>query len=226
MPSVEYRLSEGVILSMTYSIHLEAIHTFLNCETPTAWVDAALVNLDVLLIDHAHCEKKAASTALSFIYRYPNKTHLLQQMSRFAREELRHFEKVLSIMSKRSIVYQYLEPSRYASGLRTVVRSEEPAKLIDQLIIGAFIEARSCERFAKLVPYLDDGLARFYEGLLSSEARHFQGYLNLAEAAAGLAFDITARIEEIAILESSLISSTDPQFRFHSGVPPKTPPDG
>ena len=196
---------------------IEIINSFLYCETPEKWIEAALANLDILLIDHAHCEKKAASTALSFIYRYPDKPNLLHQMSRFAREELRHFEKVLSLMEKLSISYQHLSPSRYASKLIQHARQSEPEKLIDHLIIGAFIEARSCERFAKLVPHLNSEIAKFYSGLLASEARHFMGYLNLAGEIA--ACDIDDRIDKFAAVEAELISSSDTHFRFHSGVP-------
>ena len=198
-------------------VDLSAINDFLPCETPDAWIASALDNQDLMLIDHAHCEKKAASTALSLMYRYVDRPGLLRKMSRLAREELRHFEQVLAIMKKRGIVYGHLSPSRYASGLRKGVREADPARLVDVLIVGAFIEARSCERFAKLAPHLDDELQDFYASLLKSEARHFQDYLRLAEQAADT--DISDRVAAFAEREQALIEAPDGEFRFHSGPP-------
>jgi tRNA-(ms[2]io[6]A)-hydroxylase len=194
---------------------LQEIHNFLPCQTPQQWIDNALANQDLMLIDHAHCEKKAASTALSLMYRYVDNTDLLNKMSRLAREELRHFEQVLAIMKKRGVDYCHLTPARYAAGLRQEVRSEDPGRLVDVLIVGAIIEARSCERFAALAPFLDEKLADFYTSLLKSEARHYQDYLTLAEQAAGE--PIAARVEDFLALERALIEDPDQEFRFHSG---------
>ncbi len=193
------------------------IETFLACSTPDAWVAEALRQPEILLIDHAQCEKKAASFALSMLYRYPDRTDLLQKMSRLAREELRHFEQVLRFIAARGYQYGHLSPSRYAGGLRVPIRTVEPEHLIDSLIVGAFIEARSCERFAKLAPHLDPELGKFYSGLLASEARHFQDYLLLAQSYS--AEDITPRLACFAALEAKLISTPDTEFRFHSGLP-------
>lgn len=194
---------------------LDAIHDFLPCRTPERWIENALGNQDLMLIDHAHCEKKAASTALSLMYRYVDNTELLNKMSRLAREELRHFEQVLAIMKKRGVTYDHLTPARYAAGLRQEVRSEDPGRLVDVLIVGAIIEARSCERFAALAPYLDDKLADFYNSLLKSEARHYQDYLTLAETAAGEPID--ERVAAFLAIEQKLIEEPDTEFRFHSG---------
>src|SRR6056297_1222004 len=194
---------------------LQEIHDFLPCRTPQQWIDNALANQDLMLIDHAHCEKKAASTALSLIYRYVDNTDLLNRMSRLAREELRHFEQVLAIMQKRGVDYCHLTPARYAAGLRQEVRSEDRGRLVDVLIVGAIIEARSCERFASLAPFLDEKLADFYTSLLKSEARHYQDYLMLAEQAAGES--IEARVGDFLALERALIEEPDTEFRFHSG---------
>lgn len=194
---------------------LNAIHEFLPCRTPPRWIENALANQELMLIDHAHCEKKAASTALSLMYRYVDNTDLLNKMSRLAREELRHFEQVLAIMKKRGVTYDHLTPARYAAGLRKEVRAEDPGRLVDVLVVGAIIEARSCERFAALAPHLDDKLAEFYNGLLKSEARHYQDYLTLARQAAGGSID--DRIEVFLGIEKSLIESPDTEFRFHSG---------
>lgn len=194
---------------------LTAIHDFLPCRTPQRWIENALANQDLMLIDHAHCEKKAASTALSLMYRYVDNTDLLNRMSRLAREELRHFEQVLAIMKKRGVRYDHLTPARYAAGLRKEVRAEDPGRLVDVLIVGAIIEARSCERFAALAPHLDDKLSDFYNGLLKSEARHYQDYIALAEQAAGGPVD--DRIGIFLELEKQLVESPDTEFRFHSG---------
>src|SRR5210317_1882353 len=200
---------------MTDIAHIQA---FLACSTPTAWIDAALENQALLLVDHANCEKKAASTALNLMYRYVEHPVLLSKLSRLAREELRHFEQVIAIMAKRGIAYPQLSASRYAGELRKAVRGNEPDRLVDTLLVGAVIEARSCERFAALVPVLDTALAEFYASLLKSEARHYSDYLQLAQKLAPEA-DIKSRLQELLVLESELIESPDPEFRFHSGVP-------
>lgn len=194
---------------------LQEIHDFLPCRTPQKWIENALANQDLLLIDHAHCEKKAASTALSLMYRYVDNSDLLNKMSRLAREELRHFEQVLAIMNKRGVEYGHLTPARYAAGLRQAVRAEDPGRLVDVLIVGAIIEARSCERFAALAPFLDDKLADFYNSLLKSEARHYQDYLKLAMQANGGPVD--ERVGEFLAIEKELIEAPDSEFRFHSG---------
>ncbi len=196
----------------------EAIHQFLLCETPQAWVDVALKQQSLMLIDHANCEKKAASTALNLMYRYIDNYDLLNKMSRLAREELRHFEQVIAIMKKRDIAYEPVSASRYAAELRKPIRTFEPARLVDTLIVGAIIEARSCERFEKIAPRLDDELQAFYLSLLKSESRHFQDYLTLAKKASEKEA-IDERVEFFLDLEASLIQSADSEFRFHSGVP-------
>ncbi|WP_204123563.1 tRNA-(ms[2]io[6]A)-hydroxylase [Pseudomonas sp. 008] len=200
---------------------LPEVHEFLGCRTPDAWVEAALSQQDVMLIDHKNCEFKAASTALSMIAKYGAHSDLVIMMSRLAREELVHHEQVLRLMKKRKIEWRPLSASRYASGLRAVVRSHEPVKLVDTLVVGAIIEARSCERFEALVPHLDDELGRFYFGLLKSEARHFQGYLKLAYQY-GDAADVDRVIEKVRTVEAGLIDSQDSEFRFHSGIPTLT----
>jgi len=195
---------------------LLAIKNFLACDTPDAWIENALENLDLLLIDHANCEKKAASTAMNLMYRYVDNFELLNKMSRLAREELRHFEQVLEIMQARGIAYPQISASRYAAELRRPIRNSEPGKLVDTLIVGAIIEARSCERFAKLAPFLDAPLQKFYSSLLKSEARHYQDYLGLAQQASGPE-DITGRVTEFLKREQALILQPDTEFRFHSG---------
>lgn len=199
-------------------MNLPEIHDFLGCRTPAAWVEAALADQETLLIDHKNNEYKAASTAMALIAKYNTRLDLINFMSRLAREELVHHEQVLRIMKKRRVPLRAVSAARYASGLRKVVRNHEPAKLVDTLVVGAFIEARSCERFEALVPHLDEELGKFYFGLLKSEARHYQGYLKLAYQY-GEAADVDAVIETVRGVERELIESTDEKFRFHSGVP-------
>jgi len=195
----------------------EELLAFLPCETPSAWVDAALADLDTLLIDHANCEKKAAATAMHLLYRHVDKSDLLVTMARLAREELLHFQQVVNLLDERGVVYRRLSPSRYAAGLREHIRHEEQGGLLDILLIGALVEARSCERFARLVPALDDGLARFYKGLVRSESRHFRDYLELARRYGG--DRVESRLGFLRDVERELVLSTDSELRFHSGVP-------
>lgn len=197
---------------------------FLYGKTPDAWCEQAAQQLDILLIDHAHCEKKAASTALNLMYRYPEQPDLIYRLSRFAREELRHFEQVLKIMQSRGIALKHLAPARYAGRLHRAISQQEPLRLIDTLLVSALIEARSCERFRAVIPYLDDELAKFYRGLLSSEERHFTTYLAMAkDFALQAGIDIETRIRVLAELENQLIQTPDEQFRFHSGKPVTQP---
>jgi len=194
------------------------IDAFLGCPTPDAWIEAALADQETLLIDHKNCEFKAASTALSLIAKYNTHLDLINMMSRLAREELVHHEQVLRLMKRRGVPLRPVSAGRYASGLRRLVRAHEPVKLVDTLVVGAFIEARSCERFAALVPHLDEELGRFYHGLLKSEARHYQGYLKLAHTYGDEA-DIARRVELVRAAEVELIQSPDQELRFHSGIP-------
>lgn len=197
-----------------------SIASFLDVATPDAWVDEAVGRIPEMLLDHANCELKAASTALGFLYRYPDRAALAQRMSRLAREELRHFEQVRAIMDDMDIAFGRLTASRYAGRLRDAVRDNEPDRLLDLLLVGALIEARSCERFARIAPKLPQPLAKFYRGLLASEARHFEHYIALARAeSAENGADIDARLDELKSLEAALVTEADAQFRFHSGPP-------
>ncbi len=188
----------------------------LSCATPQSWFDAACNDLPTLLIDHANCEKKAAGTALSLLYRYVDKPRLLRRMSRLAREELRHFEQVLAMLAALGITYEHLTPSRYARSMRALIRTSEPHRLIDTLIVGAIVEARSCERFAGLATRLDGRLGDFYRRLVTSEARHCENYLELAGDCAGSVED---RMPVFVDCDRDLVLSADPELRFHSGVP-------
>jgi tRNA-(ms[2]io[6]A)-hydroxylase len=152
------------------------------------------------------------------MHRYVERAELLDKMSRLAREELRHFEQVLKLMRSRKIDYAPLTASRYAQGLHKGVRKQEPGRLVDTLIVGALIEARSCERFARLAPYLAPELKAFYESLLKSEARHFNDYLTLAKPLCDAQM-FEKRLAYFRGLEADLVQSPDAEFRFHSGPP-------
>ena len=204
---------------MTRSVP-DNVAAFFDTPTPEEWLQEAGRRLPELLLDHANCELKAASTALGLIYRYPERTALARRMSRLAREELRHFEQVRKIMQDRSIPFEHTSASRYAGSLRDAVRSNEPERLLDLLLVGALIEARSCERFAVLIPHLPEDLGKFYAGLLDSEARHFEHYLAFAQTELQIDEDACRqRLNELKALEAELITAPDEQFRFHSGVP-------
>lgn len=186
--------------------------------TPQAWIDKALQEQQILLLDHRTLEYKAAQTAMTLMGRYLAYPQITAKMSRLAREELVHFEQVTRIIKRRDIRIVQLSASRYAAGLHQLVRKGAIEKLVDTLVIGAFIEARSCERFAALVPFLDSELAKFYGGLLESEGRHYRGYVELAYLYGDRA-DVDERIVAIREKENELIMTPDSQFRFHSGIP-------
>lgn len=186
--------------------------------TPDRWFEVASERWRELLVDHANCEKKAASTALALIFAYAEDMQLTDRLSRLAREELRHFEQVQKLMQELRVPFIRMSPARYAEGLRAAVNRSEPRRLIDLLLCGALIEARSCERFEGLVPRLEDPLRSFYQGLAVSEARHYALYVRLAETRAG-DIDWRARLKELGEIEAELATSPDEQFRFHSGRP-------
>ncbi|MCX7056089.1 MAG: tRNA-(ms[2]io[6]A)-hydroxylase [Proteobacteria bacterium] len=196
------------------------LQTGLLAATPPGWYEAALQSLEVLLVDHANCEKKAASTALGLMFQYADDTALGLSLARLAREELRHYEQVLGLMAKREVRYARLPPGRYAGELRRAVTAHEPVRRLDLLIAGQLIEARSSERFAGLIPLLPEDIARFYAGLEAAEARHRSLYSDLARRhaeASGL--DYAVRLAALATVEADLATRPDPLFRFHSGPP-------
>ncbi len=213
--------------NIDYDELMKPVIGFLGCETPKAWLDEALQNLEILMQDHANCEKKAASTAMNLMFRYSFFVDLQVKLAQLVREEMLHYEQVLEFMNKHGQKWTGLSAGRYAGGLRKEIRTYEPEALIDVLVIGAFVEARSCERFYALAPHVDEELGRYYRYLLKSESRHFEDYLALAMDVAKTAKlknpkeDIQARIEHIREVEKNLILSPDDMFRFHSGVPIK-----
>jgi tRNA-(ms[2]io[6]A)-hydroxylase len=184
--------------------------------TPDDWAERVLPELGELLVDHAHCEKKAAGMAVNLIFRYPQRDFLMEPLSRLAREELVHFEQVLVLLRERGEAFRALRPSPYAGRLRRSTRSHEPARLLDTLLCCALIEARSCERFGILAERAPDARLRdFYRGLLASEARHHGVYLRLA---ARLAPDreVSRRLGELAEHEAAVLAETPPLPRMHA----------
>lgn len=194
---------------------LEPVRAFLACPTPDRWVEGALRDIPLLLQDHANCEKKAAGTAMNLLFRYSERQELQVLLAQLVREEMLHYEQVLEIMQARGIPYRHVPAARYAAGLREHVRHGEPDRLVDILIVGAFVEARSCERFEKLAPHLDAELSRFYTFLLRSEARHFEYYLDLARQYAREPID--ERVAFFRAVEADLVERPDTEVRFHSG---------
>ena len=187
----------------------------LAAPTEPSWLPRALANLPDLLVDHAHCEMKAASTALGLMFRHPEKAQLLDPLSRLAREELEHFELMLSVLAARGIAFRRMEATPYAAGLREVMRSSEPGRLIDTLLCCAFIEARSCERMSILAEGLPDAkLSDLYRGLLASEARHHATYVDLA-LSLGSREDVLARLEVVALHEAAVIIREPRGPRLH-----------
>ena len=198
-------------------------HPLLRAATPGAWIATACALPELLLIDHANCEKKAASTALALMFAYAEDLELTDKMSRLAREELRHYEHVAKLIGALRIAPQRLAPGRYAAQLRRLVAREEPKREVDIMICGAFIEARSCERFAALGAVMPAPLGELFRGLHEAESRHYRLYLDLAARAAARAdLNLDERIAAFAACEAQLITDPDPVFRFHSG-PPQQP---
>jgi len=187
----------------------------LAATTDPGWVPRALASLDEVLIDHAHCEKKAASTAVSLLFRYPESHERSVALSQLAREELEHYEQVLALLEGRGVSFRRQRPSPYAGALLAAVRSAEPERMIDTFLCLALIEARSCERMQLLADVVPDArLAEFYHGLLASEARHHHAYVTLAADAAGT--DVRARLAELAEHEAVVLHAMPPWPRMHT----------
>jgi tRNA 2-(methylsulfanyl)-N6-isopentenyladenosine37 hydroxylase len=191
------------------------MHEVLRAATPPQWVEDAVAHWQELLIDHAGCEKKAASTALALLFAYPEDSELAAALSRVAREELRHFEQVLRAMRTLGVPFRRLRPGRYAQGLRAAARSVEPGRKIDLLLVSALIEARSAERFALLAPRLPSPLARLYGDLGGAEARHYALYVEFARERAPQHWQ--ERLMALADCEAQLVTAPERVLRFHSG---------
>jgi tRNA-(ms[2]io[6]A)-hydroxylase len=187
----------------------------LAAPTDRHWLDAALADLPTLLVDHAHCEKKAASSAIALIFRHADVDVLLRPLSALAREELVHFEQVLDVLRERGFPFRHLEPSPYAGRLLEARRREEPQRLLDTLLCRALIEARSCERMRLLAESLPDAaLARFYHGLLASEARHFALHTDLARRLFPTE-EVASRLTELARHEAAVLARSEGGARMH-----------
>jgi tRNA 2-(methylsulfanyl)-N6-isopentenyladenosine37 hydroxylase len=197
------------------SLPQEEAAPILTAPTPPEWVEDAVHGWRELLRDHAACEKKAASTALALMFAYPEDRPLTLALSRLAREELRHFEQVMRAMSALGVRFIRRRPGRYAQQLRAAVRSSEPGRKLDLLLVSALIEARSAERFALLAPRLPSPLTRLYADLGASEARHFALYIDFARGDAPAQW--RARLQTLAAREAELATSPDRSLRFHSG---------
>lgn len=184
--------------------------------TSLAWVEQATTHLDTILLDHSHCERKAAGVALNLMFRYPSYTQLVRQLTAIAREELEHFEQVNQWLERLNIPLAPLSSPPYGAGLKAEIRRHEPERLLDSLVVSGLIEARSHERLGLLAAHCpDQELAKFYRGLMASEARHYGIYWVLAHTY----FEqdiVTQRLEELAIRESELLSTLHPEPRIHS----------
>jgi tRNA-(ms[2]io[6]A)-hydroxylase len=188
----------------------------LKCATPERWLTQVDQSLDEVLIDHAHCEKKAAGTAMNLIFAYVENEPLCKAMTEIVGEELEHFHMVLELLHERGVAFRRLKPSSYGRKLNDLVRNHEPERAVDRLIVAGLIEARSCERFQMLAEHVDDArLSKFYASLFESEARHHATYISLAIDFADKA-TIDRRLDELAALEAEIILSGEDVPRMHS----------
>lgn len=189
---------------------------FLKQPTSEAWVEQAIAHLDTVLLDHSHCERKAASVALNLMFRYPSHGKLVRALTAIAQEELEHFELVNQWLDRRGIPLAPLSAPPYGAGLKAQVRHNEPERMLDLLLVAGLIEARSHERLGLLAAHCPDlELAAFYRGLMASEARHYGAYWTLAIAD----FDrdtVNQRLDELATVESELLATLHPEPRIHS----------
>lgn len=188
----------------------------LQSKTQDAWLQRAVAHTDEILIDHAHCERKAASNALGLLGRFPGHTELQEPMLAIAREELEHFELVLGILAARGVTMVPQSPSGYQAGLFALVRSGMPQKLVDLLLAAALIEARSCERFRLLSEHHPDPeLRATFRSLLESEARHHGTFVRLAESQAPRDV-VRTRLAEMAEQERLILEGCPPIARIHA----------
>jgi tRNA-(ms[2]io[6]A)-hydroxylase len=190
----------------------------LKSDTDSRWLAQVDEHLDEMLIDHAHCEKKAAGTAMNLIFYYVEKETLCRELMVIVNEELEHFAMVLDLLKERSIPFRRISPSSYGGRLHELVRKNEPGRAIDRLLIGSLIEARSCERFSLLAEHIrphEPALADFYAGLFESEARHHATYVQLATLFAPETI-VHQRLAELAESEAAIIAEGDGLPRMHS----------
>jgi len=180
------------------------------------WLDQVTANVPELLIDHAHCEKKAAGTAMNLLFAYVENVDLCRAMTEIVQEELAHFHMVLDILAARDISFRKLSPSSYGRKLNDLVSKQEPRRAVDRLLVAGLIEARSCERFGLLRDHLPDKqLADFFGGLFESEACHHSTYVRLAKSFAS-EDEVCSRLEELSDAEAVIIAEGDDVPRMHS----------
>jgi tRNA-(ms[2]io[6]A)-hydroxylase len=184
--------------------------------TPQRWLDQVDEHLDEILIDHAHCEKKAAGCAMNLMFAYIENQELCRAMTEIIEEELEHFHMVIAILEKRGIPFRRQKPGTYGRKLSELVRKFEPDKGVDRLLVAGLIEARSCERFDLLRNHIQDKeLADFYGNLFESEARHHAAYVRLAKQFS-TEKKVHARLEELAVEEAKIIAEGFELPRMHS----------
>ena len=180
------------------------------------WLQQVDQHLNEILIDHAHCEQKAASSAMDLMFDYVENEELCREMSEIVREELEHFQLVRDLLKERGVRFRRLKPGTYGRKLKELVRRQEPQRAVDRLLVGALIEARSCERFVLLRDHLQDPqLKRFYGSLYESEARHHATYVRLAKDFAS-DHDVEHRLRELAVAEAAIIADGCELPRVHS----------
>lgn len=188
----------------------------LKTDTSARWLERVEGQLEELLIDHAHCEKKAAGTAMNLIFAYVDQVPLVRELSLIVEEELLHLRMVLDLLERRGIRFRRLKPGAYGARLGELVRKEEPGRAVDKLLIAGLIEARSCERFSLLKEHVrDQELATFYASLFESEARHHSTYTRLATLFAPENI-VRARLEALSEQESQIIADCPEPMRMHS----------
>ncbi|MEO1527811.1 MAG: tRNA-(ms[2]io[6]A)-hydroxylase [Planctomycetota bacterium] len=190
----------------------------LQSESARRWLAQVDENLPEVLIDHAHCERKAASTAMNLMNSYTENRELCVEMTRIIEEELEHYHMVLEVLDKRGIEFRRLASGHYGRELNSLVRPTEPDRAVDRLLVASLIEARSCERFRLLAEHVkaaDPELADFYAGLFESEARHHTTYVRIAEQFAARN-DVHARLDQLSESETAIIAKGSPLARMHS----------
>ena len=188
----------------------------LKTESPERWLEQVDNHLDEILIDHAHCENKAARAALNLMMSYIEHEELTVKMTEIVNEELEHFHQVLGMLKKRNIPFRRLSQSNYGRQMKELIRPQEPQRAVDRLLVAALIEARSCERFDLLRHHIDDvELSDFYDQLFESEARHYSIYVQLAEGFAAKR-EVELRLMELARNEAEIIHRGDTLPRMHS----------
>jgi tRNA-(ms[2]io[6]A)-hydroxylase len=190
----------------------------LHCVSPDRWLRQVDQHLDQILIDHAHCEKKAAGCAMNLMFAYIENQPLCQAMTEIINEELEHFQLVIEMLQSRGIRFRRLPPGHYGRRLHELVRKMEPEKAVDRLLIAGLIEARSCERFGLLRNHLrekDRQLAGFYDSLFEAEARHHATYVRLAKSFAP-DDEVDRRLDALAAEEAKIIADGHALPRMHS----------